>query len=360
MRKKPFFFRLAFIIPLITSAPAIFSQQPALDSIFSRAKIAGAQLVVSDKGKEQAYYYGKPAAGEPGNVNGNTVFQAASLSKVILAYIVMRMVDKKMMALDTPLCKYYTYDRTRNDPAAQQITARMLLHHTSGFPNWAANPVSKEWAGSVLSTSFPPGSSWLYSGEGFMYLQFAVESIYKASLEKIAHDEVFQPLHMFSSSFLWRPSFDMDGAWGHDKQGNQTTRPEAFLPAAAYSLLTTAGDYNHFLQAVMNGTGLNAATHRLMLGDTVRVQKTDRMWNDTLRHINWALGLGIQQNEDGVSIWHWGDNGDYTSFFMAFPAQQKSMVYFANSANGLTVMNSLLDFCFGKKTWWAIHWLNSD
>jgi len=272
----------------------------------------------------------------------------------------MKMADRKEISLDEPLRNYFTYDRIIADTPARQITARMVLHHQTGLPNWAANPTSKQWFTAALKTNFTPGSSWSYSGEGFMYLQYAVESIWKQSLEKIARQEVFIPLHMVSSSFLWQPSFETTGAYGHNSKEELTGRNEPFFAAAAYSMLTTAADYNNFLQALVSGKGLSKAGHKLMFTDTVNVKKQYKPLSEAGSHISWALGLGIQRNELGTAIWHWGDNGDFKCFFMAFPEKGSSMVYFANSGNGLTVMPAVLDYYFGKHTWWALQWLEKD
>ncbi|MEO5684317.1 MAG: serine hydrolase domain-containing protein [Chitinophagaceae bacterium] len=349
-----------YIVLYFLSSPFFITAQQNLDTVFKKANITGVQLLVSENGQEKTWYYGKRSADETARIDGATVFQAASLSKLVLAYITMRLADRKIISLDTPLYRYYVYERIKADTAARKITARMVLHHTSGFPNWASNPTAKQWHTSVLKTNFTPGSSWSYSGEGFMYLQFAVESVMKKSLEQIAREEVFIPLKMPSSSFLWRPSFADNGAYGHDKTGANTGRPEPFLPAAAYSLLTTAADYNRFLLALITGKGLSNQMLQLMLADAVPVKKPGSSQDEAADHISWGLGAGIQKNEAGTAIWHWGDNGDFKCFFMVFPAQKKSLVYFTNSANGLNVMQDVLNFYFGKNTWWALQWLDKE
>jgi CubicO group peptidase (beta-lactamase class C family) len=348
------------ILPFLFMLPLRLFCQQGIDTLFQNAKITGVQMVITNKNITQTHYYGKPNTDETNSITGATVFQAASLSKVVMAFITLWLVERNLIALDTPLYRYYRYERIKNDEAAKKITARMVLQHTTGFPNWATNPISKQWAGTALSTGFIPGSAWSYSGEGFMFLQFAVEKILNQSLEKIATEEVFSPLQMGSSSFLWRPSFTADGAYGHNKNGELTGRPEAFLPGAAYSMLTTAADYNRFLQAVIIGQGLSKPTHQLMLNDMVSVKKKDSSLSEAGSHISWALGLGILRNEAGTAIWHWGDNGDFKCFFMAYPATHKSLVYFTNSENGLTVMPQLLNYYFGKHTWWALQWLDRD
>jgi CubicO group peptidase (beta-lactamase class C family) len=341
-------------------APFFSFSQESLDSVFKNANLTGVQLVFTDNNKTQTHYYGKPNADEPGSVNGSTVFQAASLSKCVFAYIVLRLADRKIISLDTPLSHYYTYDRIKADTAAQQITARMVLQHRTGFPNWAYNPTSKEWAKSVLKTRQPPGKFFSYSGEGFMYLQLAVEHLLKQSLEKIAAQEVFIPLNMKSSSFLWQPRFNNSGAYGHNKSGEMTGRNEYFLPGAAYSLLTTAADYSIFVQALMDGRGLSPATHKQMFRDTTSILKKDSSAGEAGSHISWGPGVGIQRNELGTAIWHWGDNGDFKSFFIGFPALHKSLAYFSNNEKGLDILAAVLDYYFGKHEWWCLQWLDKE
>jgi CubicO group peptidase (beta-lactamase class C family) len=69
-------------------------------------------------------------------VNANSLFEAASLSKTLFSYFVLKMVDQKVLNLDTPLYRYLPYPDIANDERYKLITARMILSHTSGFPNW--------------------------------------------------------------------------------------------------------------------------------------------------------------------------------------------------------------------------------
>ena len=70
-----------------------------------------------------------------GVVNTNTkvkadeqsVFEAASMSKTVFAYLVMRMVDEGKLNLDTPLCRYMPYPDIANDERYELITARMVI-----------------------------------------------------------------------------------------------------------------------------------------------------------------------------------------------------------------------------------------
>ncbi|MFP3836070.1 serine hydrolase domain-containing protein, partial [Chryseobacterium sp. SIMBA_028] len=65
-------------------------------------------------------------------LNNQSVFEAASLSKTVFAYFVLRLVDQGVLNLDTPLYKYMPYEDIADDERYKLITARMVLDHTSG------------------------------------------------------------------------------------------------------------------------------------------------------------------------------------------------------------------------------------
>ena len=69
-------------------------------------------------------------------VTNATIFEAASLSKSVFAHFVMTYVDAGKLDLDTPLYTYWPYPDIAYDERYKTITARMVLSHRAGFPNW--------------------------------------------------------------------------------------------------------------------------------------------------------------------------------------------------------------------------------
>ncbi len=149
----------------------------------------------------------------------SSVFQAASLSKPILAYIVLKMADKGEIDLDLPLFHYTNIDRFVNKEWARLLTARIVLTHKTGLSDWAAGPSSAEWPDSPIKFICRPDSCFGYSGEGIAFLQRAVESIRGKSLEQIASEDVFIPLQMTHSSYEWKDDFNEAAVPGFNKGG---------------------------------------------------------------------------------------------------------------------------------------------
>jgi len=270
-------------------------------------------------------------------VTNETIFEAASLSKVVFAYGVLKLVDEGKLDLDVPLNKYLGNNYEVGDDARlNSITARRVLSHTAGFPNWRA-PGAK-----TLPINFTPGEKFSYSGEGFVYLSKVVEKITGMPLEDFMQKTVLIPLQMTSSSFQWQDKYDRNGAYRHDLIGNKLFRNQGKNVNAAASLRTTAVDYAKFVAALLNGKGLKKKTFSQMFTPQINI-------NEKSPQVFWGLGVGLEATDEGKSFWHWGDQGDTKAYFTAFLPRKDAIVYFANSPNGLSITKEILDDAIGGK-----------
>ena len=136
-------------------------------------------------------------------VGGDTIFQAASLSKQVTAYAALAL----KLDLDRTLVSYV--DALKN-PVARTVTVRQVLSHSSGFPNWRFEE------GEDLVPKFTPGTQFRYSGEGYFYLQRILEVVTGKSICEVAEELVFRPLGMASSCMVWRPEWMPRAALPYD------------------------------------------------------------------------------------------------------------------------------------------------
>ncbi len=266
-------------------------------------------------------------------LNPGTIFEAASLSKPVFAYMVLRLADRGEFDLDRPLYEMLEYPRLAHDERYKRITARIVLSHRTGLPNWG---------GEKLTLRFEPGTEYGYSGEGFVFLQKTLERVTGRSLDELARREVFEPLGMTRSSYVWQEQFAGNAAYAKNwlwqvAPANRYTQAEA---NAAASLLTTATDYAQFVAAVLTGRGLSPA-----------------MWNEYLTPvretspgIHIGLGIRVEERPGGRTFYHSGNNGRrFTSYMTGDIAQGLGLVYFTNGPNGTSLVEALTSRVLGTE-----------
>ncbi|UCH61782.1 MAG: beta-lactamase family protein [Fidelibacterota bacterium] len=140
-------------------------------------------------------------------VTPETAFEVASISKVVTAYVALRLVEQGQLALDEPLIGQLDEPWLPPSEWGDKITLRHLAGHSSGLSDNLL-PMDK-------SLQFEPGTGFLYSGIGAQYIQAAVEQVTGQSLETAARELALEPLGMTASSFVTTPDIRSHLANGH-------------------------------------------------------------------------------------------------------------------------------------------------
>jgi len=341
--------------PAAYTGATILQLEKDVPDLMKKDGVPGLSMAVIRGGKT-AWVHGfgikEATNGQP--VTGNTVFEAASLSKPVFAYGVLKLVELGKLDLDVPLTTYLPKPFIAGDERLAKITARIVMSHRTGFPNWPADDGS-------VSIYFTPGERFSYSGQGYIYLQRVVEQITGKSLNQYMTEAVFTPLGMTSSSYVWRPDFDALTATGYDSDGKPTKLWKPTEAGAASTLNTTANDYALFVEAVLTGKGLKPATLREMETPEIALDPECRICikhepKQLSKNLFWGLGWGIERKDGTDALWHWGDNGSFKGFVMAEPKTKSGVVMFANSENGLEVGKPLVDEVMGRGSL-AFEWL---
>ncbi len=348
---------LLLLLCILLSQAASAQRAAELTALLQRYGVPGMQVVYIKGKKVEAYHVGVREAGSSQPVTATTIFEAASLGKEMLTYVALRLHDRHLLDLDKPLLQYYPYPRLQGQPRAARITARMVLSHTAGLPNWAENPTSPGWKTSALVMKYAPDSCWSYSGEGYAFLQKTLEHLTGKSFETLATEEIFKPLKLKNSSFRWREPFAATASAGHDGAGKSSPIDHFADPNAGFSLYATAADYSRFLQAFSGGRGLQPATARLLLTPATLANRCGQPTTAADPYIAWACGVGLATTSRGLAQWQWGDNGNFKGFFMTLPGEQASLLIFTNSSNGPKLVDEVMRLFFGPGQYWATQWL---
>lgn len=303
-----------------------------IPALLKEAEIPGLSIAVID-GADIVYsrVFGVKSLETNEPVEKDTLFEAASLTKCVLAYTALKLVDEGLLELDKPLHNYLQYKDIKHDERYKLITARIVLKHATGFPNWRGRD-------GKLKINFTPGEKYSYSGEGFVFLQRVIEKITGKDLSEVMMEKVFTPLKMTRSTMILK---DLNrSAVGHDAD-MKAAKKYAYLGSnGAASLHATADDFARFLVAVANGAGLSEKMFTDMLTPQIQTPDGDGA-------LSWGLGIGLDKTADDLFFWHWGDNMVFKAYTVVSTAHKKGIIYFANSVNGLSIVRKLTDMTLG-------------
>ncbi len=269
------------------------------------------------------------------SLDEKSLFDAGSTSKTPFAYMVLRMVDQGILDLDTPLHTYLPYPDIEHDERYKLITARMVLSHTSGFPNWRFfNEDGK------LDIKFTPGTGFKYSGEGFEYLADVIAHLKgteRNDLQKVFEEEVANPLGMENAYYTWtdyvtenRVSGHYEGkvnpGWGANKE-----KPNF---RASYSLQSEAISYAHFIIGLMEEKGLEKDTFDEMF--EIHVENPEEEYDEDEEVVeednrSWALGINAKPTKYGPLYGHSGGNLSFTCEYRFLRDKKIGYVFYTNS-----------------------------
>jgi CubicO group peptidase (beta-lactamase class C family) len=341
-----------------------------LPQLLELAEVPGLALGVVENGEVWTWGFGRASPSPGSSVSAATVFEAVSLGKPLFAYAVLQLADDGALDLSRPLYDYLPMPEA-DSALMRRVTGHHVLSHTTGLPNWREQP------GPLLPRS-EPGTRFTYSGEGFFYLQRVVERLTGVPFARFMRERVLEPLGMRESSYIWLARFEGHKAAGRDQNGNEVdvygalgrradeigrqwgkpveewtyedaaravplTNPDwpvlpvYMIPSAAGSLLTTVGDYIKFLLRVV---ARPPAPGLELRPETLRAIRTPVV--ELNRVLAWGPGWGIQRDEHGAVLWHWGANNSFRNFVLADPDRSRAIVAFTNGESGPKVYERVI------------------
>ncbi|MFI5131390.1 MAG: serine hydrolase [Chitinophagales bacterium] len=270
-------------------------------------------------------------------VDENTLFEAASITKPVFAFAVQRLAERGIIDLDKPLYLYLPYPDIEYDERYKLMTARHVLTHRTGFPNWRYMN-----ADGKLNLRFTPGTAYNYSGEGFEYLKMVVEKITGKKVEQVLKEEVIEPVGLYHTFFSKNDSLQRMVAYGHfDGLPSNNDLPES--PGMAYSMHTEAGIFTKFMIYLLEQKGLNAQSY-----ETMFEKHSDFNYDpgDEKPKVPSYMGMSLEIRETafGKSFGHGGNNGDFKCKFEVYKDLKMGYVVFTNSNTSDYLLEALRKF----------------
>jgi len=315
-----------------------FNRQVA--EILADASLPALSLAVMDQGEVVFYHtygykqYKRKRNGQlkgKGKVNGQTLFEACSLSKSFFVLAVHRLVDRQVLNLDTPLYQYLPYPRLEHDPRYQQITGRMVLSHASGIENW-----QEDNDGKVLEIMRDPGTEYVYSGEGYVYLSKVVEKLLGQPVEQYMEALVYEPLDLRRTYTVYSKNGRRPGNFstGHDAFLKAYPKSKPAEPNIAGGINTTAYDYARLLIGIFSGKHLSQS------------RISDLIGRGTAAEAHYGPGFNVFYNMGDTLLFQHGNNTQFKGFGGYNFTRHSGVVMFVNGERGDQVRSSITKLLF--------------
>jgi CubicO group peptidase (beta-lactamase class C family) len=322
-----------------------------VDLVAENGVVAAGVGLIDDGTLVWTGYYGEQEPGVP--ASAKTRFNVASITKTVAAETALRLVAEGKLDLDEPLAPYWVDPDIAHDPRREQLTARMVLNHTSGFPNWRFFRSDRK-----LAFENSPGATYGYSGEGFEYLARAIESKLRQPFPRLVETYVFEPIGMTASTLeirregltnLARPVDERGVFPGYYCRPNGGCREEGSY-SAADDMIITVPDYARFLISVMSEAGYDsklAAERNRVQTDKGKERVVDCKANgaaDCPHSQGYGLGFEVIDYGEFKVVGHGGSDWSELALAYFYQPSNDAVIVFLNAPNrrALSAMPELI------------------
>lgn len=322
-------------------------QESTLSKLIVEKKIPGLSLTIIRNGNIQ-YSNSFGTTGKE-NVNNETLFQAASLSKLPTAILFLLNDENNLIDIEGEVNQYLKSNILEGHKSNPTVipSSLSLISHTGGmniggflgYKRTRKNLPTIEdildgkntffWEPKIKVKS-PVNYKYNYSGGGYCYLQKIMEDVKVKTFEEVIKEEVLHHLEMTSSSYSFEPSKKANYAMGHKRLGKVISGKYRLYPQkAAAGLWTTSYEYANVLVAILEGLNKKKDSFLSFQSANKIVQPT-RTANGRINNYGLGVNLEFDNNQNVVSIFHGGQNYGYTSFFYLNLKTKSGYVFFTN------------------------------
>ncbi|MFN8581405.1 MAG: serine hydrolase [Gemmatimonadaceae bacterium] len=294
--------------------------------------------MIDASGKTRILSYGDPGPGQP-PLDGNSVFEIGSISKVFTSTVLAQMVLEHKVSLDDPVQKFLPATVRVPSRNGKQITLGTLSTQNSGLPRLpnnmrpkdASNPYAdytvQQLYDFLSSYELPrdPGERFEYSNLGVGLLGHALSLAAGKSYEEMVRERIFVPLGMTHSAITLSPWMQSHLALGHDAQGKVVPLWDLPTLAGAGAIRSNADDMLKFVAA-------NLHTERGAMGKALALAHQERASTGGPTAgigLNWI----VQHAGADTIIWHNGGTGGYRTFVGFELSTGMGVVILTNSGN---------------------------
>lgn len=294
-------------------------------------------------GGRKVVSYGALKKGDPRGLDGDTVFEIGSATKVFTSMLLSDMAQRGQVALTDPISKYLPASVKAPQRNGLQITLQDLATHTSGLPRLPSNLNPKNLANpyadytvaqlyeflSSYQLTRDIGSQYEYSNLGGGLLGHVLALRAGMDYESLVRARITGPLGMNSTGIALSPEMKSRMAVGHDAQMKAVSNWDFPTLAGAGALRSTANDMLTFVAANLGYT-------KTPLAEAMEAMLAVRRPTGSAG-LEIALGWHVLTRPDGILVWHNGGTGGFRSFMGYDPKSRLGVVVLANASTAAGV-----------------------
>lgn len=319
--------------------------------------IPGASIAVIKNYKiDFAKSYGFADTAKKIKATNETIYSAGSISKLVTAVIVLKLVDEGIIDLDKNVNEYLKSWRLDENEYTKKtpITLKLLLSHKAGTSQsayWGFNATEKKLptvpeilaggknvGSNRVVVNSEPNKEWRYSGGGYIIVQMILMDVLQKDFETIAQQYVFKPLQMKSSTFQQPLSsaFQQRFSNGYSQATWYTGTPYVYPQQAAAGLHTTATDLANLIIAIQKSIAgksnyLSKKMATTLVAPQVQISKGGYL--EQMGVGAFLLERADNTIEAGKYFEHQGSNAGFISFAMGSVINGNGAVILLNSGD---------------------------
>ena len=352
MSRKVFF----LVVSLVMAAPGAIAQSGSavppdaeirnilVQRIDTFHQGVGIVVGIVDAQGRRIVAYGSLNQGDSRPLNGDTIFEIGSATKVFTSLLLADMVQRGEVALADPVAKYLPADVKVPERGARAIELVDLSTHTSGLPRMPTNFHPKDPANpyadytvdqvyqfvSSYQLTRDIGSQFEYSNLGGGLLGIALARRAGMDFEALVHSRISGPLGMSSTAITLTPEMKARLAVGHDAELKAVSNWDIPALAGAGALRSSANDLLTFLAA-------NLGYVKSPLAPAMASMLTVRRPTGSPGLGEIGLAWLITKPSDNELVWHNGGTGGYRSFIGYDKKAGVGVVVLSNTFTGAGV-----------------------
>lgn len=320
-------------------------------------KIPGISVAVIHNGNiDWSDGYGIADLQTKDSVTSKTLFQLASIGKVITALAALHLVKLGQLNLDENVNdKLKRWKIAENEfTATNKVTLRYLLSHSSGladdygFQGYAPDseiPTLLQMLNCQrpantkkhLDIKTKPGQVERYSGGGYLIIQLLIEDVTGTDFSEFVNKAIFKPLYMNNTTYDYRPDVNLGLkiASGHRGSGRplRNKRYHIYPERGAAGPWSTASD---IAKLVIELQKEYYNESELILNKDL----ISKMFSPEIN--NKGLGVNLKGLDHPEAFWHAGQNLGYTGLFYGLITQRSGAVVLLNSDGGTELMQEFI------------------